>query len=203
MLPTQLDAFTLQFFGDQLGKTVAGDSIVWELPCGLDTGIDMNPRLPGESLACYFLRLFEAGITGTIGAQGDPGLPGPCGQDAFTVTLQNFSQPELLDPYVTVFTRPGFSLVAGLPVEVQGSGYYMVEDVEAGGSTLLRLTQPFADAPTIIPEGAIVIASGLPGAQVTGPQGPQGDQGNPGAKGAQGIQGLQGIQGNFGPVGSQ
>lgn len=199
-LPTQIDAFSTQFFGNDLGKQNVNGNVSWVLPCGLDVGAAANPRLPGESLACYFLRLFQAGITGSIGQQGPPGVDGPCGLDAFTITLQNFQQPTLTDPYVTVFTRPGFSLVSGLPVEVQGSGYYMVEDAESTGATLLRLTQPFAGAPSIIPAGAIVIASGLPGAVILGPRGQRGPQGNQGPQGAQGPMGNQGPQGGQGPT---
>lgn len=198
MLPTQLDTFTTQFFGNQLGKAVSGDSIIWQLPCGLDVGAAANPRLPGESLACYFLRLFEAGITGTIGPQGEQGLPGKCGQDAFTITLQNFNQPTLQSPYVAVTTRPGFSLVPGLPVEVQGSGYYIVQDAESDGATLLQLTQPFVGAPAVIPAGAIVVSSGLPGAIIKGPQGPQGP---PGIQGVQGAQGPAAASATTGPQG--
>lgn len=199
LLPTQVDTFTLQFFGNDLGKILSGDSISWALPCGLDTGLASNPRQAGESLACYFLRLFEAGIPGTIGAQGEPGLPGQCGKDAFTVTLQDFTQPSLSAPYVSVFTRAGNSLVENLPVEVQGSGYYMVVNAESDGTVLLRLTQPFSGAPSVIPAGAIVIASGLPGGTVKGPRGPQGIQGIPGPQGSQGIPG-DSIQGPQGPT---
>lgn len=200
LLPTQLDAFTTQFFGNQLGKIVSGDSIAWQLPCGLDVGTAANPRLPGESLACYFLRLFEAGVTGIIGTQGAQGLPGACGQDAFTVTLQNFTQPTPQDPYVAVTTRPGFSLVPGLPVEIQGSGYYIVQDAESDGATLLQLTQPFVGAPAVIPAGSIVIASGLPGAIIKGPRGLQGPAGIQGPQGAQGPPAASATQGPPGPT---
>jgi len=195
LLPTQIDTFTTQFFGNDLGKVQSGDSLVWSLPCGLDVGTASNPRLPGESLACYFLRLFEAGIPGTIGPQGPQGLPGACGLDAFTITLQEFTQPSLQDPYVAVTTRPGFSLVPGLPVEIENSGYYIVQDAESNGATLLQLTQPFVGAPAVIPAGAIVIASGLPGAVVKGPRGPQGIQGIQGPQGAKGSKGGKGSQG--------
>lgn len=195
LLPTQLDTFTTQFFGNQLGKAVSGDSIVWQLPCGLDVGTAANPRLPGESLACYFLRLFEAGLIGTIGPQGPQGVPGACGQDAFTVTLQDFRQPTLQDPYVAVTTRPGFSLVPGLPVEIQGSGYYVVQDAESFGATLFQLTQPFVNAPSTVPSGAIVIASGVPGTVVKGPRGDQGAQGIQGMRGPTGLPGATGSGG--------
>lgn len=202
LLPTQIDTFTTQFFGNGLGKSSVGGQINWSLPCGLDAGVAANPRLPGESLACYYLRLFEAGVIGHIGAQGAPGLDGPCGQNAYTVTTQNFTQPDLTDPYVAVSVLPGFSLVEGLPVEVQGSGYYVVENVESRGAVLLRLTQPFVGAPAVIPTGSIVIASGLPGVVVNGPQGPQGIPGIRGPQGATGpaVTGPQGPQGTQVPT---
>lgn len=197
LLPTQIDTFSTQFFGNDLGKTNLNGQVSWILPCGLGVGTSANPRLPGESLACYFLRLLESGIVGHIGAQGPAGLAGPCGQDAFTVTAQGFVQPDLSDPYVTVSVRPGFSLVEGLPVEIQNSGYYVVEDVEESqGAVLLRLTAPFIGAPAVIPIGSIVIASGLPGPVITGPQG---QQGTPGIRGPAGSQGITTV----GPTGPQ
>lgn len=197
LLPTQIDTFTTQFFGNGLGKSLAGDSIAWNLPCGLDIGVASNPRLPGESLACYFLRLFESGIHGTIGEQGAPGLPGKCGLNAYTITTQAFTQPTLQNPYVSIFTQPNRAMVEGLPIEIQGSGHYIVDNAEDDGNLVVQVIEPYANAPAIIPSGAIVVASGLPGAII---QGPRGAQGLPGVQGATGA---TGAVGGPGPTGSQ
>lgn len=66
-LASALSNFTTQFFGT-LTKSVVGGQVTWTLPCDLDTGLDTNPRNPGEGLACYFLRLLEEGFTGSIPA---------------------------------------------------------------------------------------------------------------------------------------
>lgn len=36
------------------------NEVVWVLPCDLDTGFAGYPRVAGEGLACYFLRVFAA-----------------------------------------------------------------------------------------------------------------------------------------------
>lgn len=66
-LESALANFTTQFFGD-LTKTVVNGSVVWTLPCDLDAGIAGNPRVEGEGLACYILRLMEEGATGEVPA---------------------------------------------------------------------------------------------------------------------------------------
>lgn len=194
LLPTQIDTFTTQFFGT-VGKSNVGGSVQWSLPCGLDTGLATNPRLPGESLACYFLRLFEAGIPGIPGLQGAAGLPGAAGEDAFTFVEQDFLQPTALAPYITVLLRPSASLVQGLFYQIDNSGWYQLQNINPDGSSLLVLVQPMPGAPAVIPAGSIVMASGMPGIRVQGPQGERGDPGD------QGIQGIQGIAGPKGPQG--
>jgi len=56
-LSSALNNFIEAFFGS-LTKTVVNNQVVWILPCDLDTGITGYPRISGEGLACYFLRVF-------------------------------------------------------------------------------------------------------------------------------------------------
>ena len=62
-LPSRVENFTKNFFGDVVRTEVNGQ-VVWSLPCGLDVGLPANPRGLDEGLACYFLRLFNDGIVG-------------------------------------------------------------------------------------------------------------------------------------------
>lgn len=59
-LASAVSNFTLQFFGT-VTKTLVDGAVTWTLPCNLDAGLEGNPRLSGEGLACYFLRLLEEG----------------------------------------------------------------------------------------------------------------------------------------------
>jgi hypothetical protein len=76
-LPSQIQNFTQQFFGDVV-KTEVDGQVIWSLPCDLDIGLPNNQRGAGEGLACYFLRLSEEGIIGLTGPQGEVtfGAPG-------------------------------------------------------------------------------------------------------------------------------
>lgn len=58
-LASALNNFIVAFFGT-LTKTCVNDQVVWVLPCDLDTGFPGYPRVAGEGLACYFLRVFAA-----------------------------------------------------------------------------------------------------------------------------------------------
>lgn len=57
-LSSALNNFITAFFGS-LTKTCVNNQVVWVLPCDLDSGITGFPRVSGEGLACYFLRVFE------------------------------------------------------------------------------------------------------------------------------------------------
>src|ERR1051326_215997 len=61
-LPSALQNFIDNFFGEII-KTEVDGAVTWALPCNLGTGLPGNPRITGEGLACYFLRLFSDGIT--------------------------------------------------------------------------------------------------------------------------------------------
>lgn len=58
-LASALNNFITSFYGS-LTKTCVNNQVVWVLPCDLDTGITGYPRIAGEGLACYFLRVFNA-----------------------------------------------------------------------------------------------------------------------------------------------
>ena len=57
-LASALNNFITAFFGS-LTKTCVNNQVVWVLPCDLDDGIAGYPRVAGEGLACYFLRVFN------------------------------------------------------------------------------------------------------------------------------------------------
>lgn len=197
LLPTQIDTFVTQFFGE-VGKSNVGGSVAWSLPCGLDIGIAANPRQAGESLACYFLRLFEAGLTGTTGLRGQPGADGAAGPDAFSFTRQEFDQPTSLQPYINISLEPSASLVQGLFYEIENSGFYQLQNINVDGTALLVLVRTIPNALSVIPTNSLVVASGMPGVRVQGPPGPRGDTGPQGVQGATGIPGAPGSQGGPG-----
>lgn len=53
---SQLTNFETAFFGS-ITKSCVNGEVVWSLPCDLDAGIPGFPRLPGEGIACYLLRV--------------------------------------------------------------------------------------------------------------------------------------------------
>lgn len=58
-LSSSLDNFIKSFYGE-VTKTVDEDgNIVWDLPCNLDEGFDGIPRVEGEGLACYWMRVLQ------------------------------------------------------------------------------------------------------------------------------------------------
>lgn len=102
-LPSSLSNFITDFYGD-LTKTVVDGRVVWELPCDLDSGLPANPRLDGEGLACYFLRLADETVYGVPttrevnGANGVLG-GGDLGEDR-TLTLDvNYASKAILPAY--------------------------------------------------------------------------------------------------------
>lgn len=58
-LASALNNFIAAFFGT-LTKTCVNNQVQWILPCNLDAGVFGFPRVQGEGLACYLLRLFES-----------------------------------------------------------------------------------------------------------------------------------------------
>ena len=182
-LPSQIQNFTTAFFGTVIKAEVDG-SVVWTLPCSLETGLPNNPRLPGEGLACYFLRLFLDGILGLTGPPGAPGADGVAGLNAFTVTLASFTQPTLALPNIQIFTAANDAILVGVYVFIQGSGWYLVTANDGAGNLWLTLSRAVGTPLAVIPAGRLVVPAGYPGASVTGltgPPGPIGATGSPGA----------------------
>lgn len=205
-LPSQISNFTAQFFGDITKIDDGLGHVTWQLPCGLDVGLPANPRAAGEGLACYFLRLFQAGITTAQGPQGPPGKDGKNGFNAYGVTIQPFNQPTLANPVVQVFTAFNPSILPGQFVFIDTSGWYQVTSTDASGSLVLTMISELPGAPVnhpgevvpagVVAAGRLIVPSGAPGPQGnTGTQGIQGIQGDPGVKGDKGDTGPQGIPG--------
>jgi hypothetical protein len=181
-LPSQIENFTDQFFGEVI-KTEVNGQVVWSLPCSLETGLPNNPRSEGEGLACYFLRLFRDGIGGLQGPRGYTGAPGADGVNAYTVTTQAFAQPSISSPLTQIVVVPNPSIVEGLGIFVQYSGIYEVTGVANGGVLFVTFISAVTSPLATIPAGALVTPVGAPDG-ATGPQGPQGPQGATGIAGA-------------------
>lgn len=190
-LSSQVTNFTKQFFGEVV-KTELNGVINWSLPCSLDVGLENNPRLDGEGLACYFLRLFNEGIIGLTGPEGATGAAGTNGRNAFTVTLAGFVQPSTGSPNVQVLTSYNPAIVEGSYVFIQTSGWYVVNTSDVSGTLFLTLAEAAIGAPAFINAGKLVVPSGFPGQSVVGPQGPQGTAGPQGVQGTTGAQGASG-----------
>lgn len=179
-LPSQIQNFADAFFGT-IVKTEVNGEVIWNLPCNLGTGLPNNQRGEGEGLACYFLRLFMDGIVGLTGPQGEDGVAGADGRNAYTVTLQGFVQPSAAAPNIQVLTPYNPAIVEGLYVFIATSGWYQVTTATTEGVLFLTLHTALPGAPAFINAGKLVIPSGVPGASVQGQQGQQGIQGNPGS----------------------
>jgi len=176
-LPSQISNFTAQFFGTVV-KTETDGVVSWSLPCGLDVGLPNNPRAADEGLACYFLRLFSDGITGLTGPAGPAGSDGSAGNNAYTVTLQNFAQPTQAAPHIQVLTAFNPAILNNTYIFIGTSGWYFVDDYDPSGMAFLTLAQAVAGASGTIAAGKLVIPAGFVGP--AGPQGVQGAQGPPG-----------------------
>lgn len=182
-LPSQIQNFTAQFFGEVI-KTETDGVVSWSLPCNLDVGLPNNPRAEDEGLACYFLRLFNDGI---VGLKGDPGAKGDAGTDgknAFTVTLGSFSQPTLDNPNIQVLTSYNPAFMVGEYVFIATSGWYVITTADTTGTLFLTLTKPLDGAVSgPVVAGKLVVLAGYPGANGVGTQGPQGEKGDTGPMG--------------------
>lgn len=181
-LPSQIENFTKQFFGEVVKTEVEG-RVVWSLPCDLETGLENNSRAEDEGLACYFLRLFRDGIIGLTGPQGETGAAGTNGHNAYTVTLASFTQPTLGAPNVSVSTLYNPAILEGTYIFIGSSGWYLVNSADISGTLVLTLVKSLSGAAGTITAGKLVIESGFPGASVTGPTGPQGPAGPQGTPG--------------------
>lgn len=179
-LPSQIQNFTEQFFGVVIKSEVDG-AVIWTLPCNLDVGLPNNARGADEGLACYFLRLFEDGIVGLTGPQGEPGTAGAAGRNAYTVTLQSFTQPDSGSPNISVLTAYNPAIMVGSYILIEGSGFYLVTATDPSGAIFATLFQALPVTPATINAGKLVVLSGVPGASVTGATGPTGPVGPAGS----------------------
>ncbi len=188
-LPSQIENFTLQFFGDVI-KTEVDGQVMWSLPCSLTIGLPNNPRGATEPLACYFLRLFNTGVTGITGPQGAPGTTGQNGHNAYTIVTHSFTQPSLSNPQIQIRTEFNPAFLAGLDIFIDQSGWYNIYQTNPDGTLFLTMLAPLAGAPAVIPTNSLVITAGAPGIGIAGPAGDKGQKGDPGDTGSQGPQGL-------------
>lgn len=136
-LNSALDNFILAFFGS-VTKTCVNNQVVWSLPCDLDSGIAGFPRVAGEGVACYLLRIFGTGATGSG-----------------TTTL-NFTQPAV-GGSVTITVNNPTSFQAGQTIIIPGVGTYTVTSV--GGSSITATLEPNPETPPggTVPSGSTVV----------------------------------------------
>lgn len=198
-LPSQISNFADQFFGTVV-KTEIDGVVSWSLPCSLDVGLPNNPRAAGEGLACYFLRLFDDGIIGLTGPAGTPGAAGTNGRNAYTVSLQSFTQPTLGAPNLQLLTLFNPAILEGSNVFIDTSGWYRVNATDPSGMLFLTLTEPLSGATGTIPAGKLVVPAGVAGQSIVGPQGVQGTAGPAGPQGAAGPVGPTGPAGDTATV---
>lgn len=182
-LPSLMQNFVAAFFGDVV-KTEVDGQVTWALPCDLTTGLPENPRAEGEGLACYFKRLFLAGITGLKGDKGDSGDDGAAGQHAFAITLGSFTQPSPGAPNWSVRMSNNPAVAVGATVFIEDSGYHTVTALSGDGTVFLTLVGLISDAPASVPLGKFVVPTGPRGlVGVTGGKGDKGDKGDTGPAG--------------------
>ena len=182
-LPSTLENFIQHFFGAVV-KTETGGVVTWSLPCDLNVGLSNNPRLPDEGLACYFLRLFDEGITGLVGPKGNTGDAGADGNNAYSVTTTSFTQPSVGTPAFSVKMAANPAIMIGSTVFVQGSGWHTVTAIGGDWTVFLSLLEGLSGVTGSITAGKVVTVTGPRG--LTGSQGVQGDQGVKGDTGAAG-----------------
>jgi hypothetical protein len=184
-LPSALDNFIAHFFGTVV-KTENAGVVTWSLPCGLDVGLTNNPRAADEGLACYFLRLFDEGITGLVGPAGLDGANGATGNNAYSVTLASFTQPALGSPNWSVKANPNPAMMVGGTVFIQDSGWHTITAIGSDGTLFLALIDLLSGA-----------ASGtITAGKIVNMTGPQGIVGNTGGQGIQGVKGDTGAAGD-------
>lgn len=195
-LQSILDNFIEATFGE-VEKSLVGGQVVWTLPCNLEVGLQNNPRLPGEGLFCYLIRLIGGGIVGLTGPAGPAGANGADGENGYAKTLATVAQPTLGSPYVTVTVDDPDLFPTGVVASAYlvNSGYYTVIS-KLGNQISLQLVVPVSPAPANIPAGTIVVIAGPRGA--TGPAGPAGSAGATGAAGPVGPAGAAGTNGASG-----
>lgn len=189
------------FFGSVI-KTEVDGVVTWTLPCNLDIGLPANPRLDNEGLACYFLRLFNDGINGLIGPQGDTGAPGTNGRSAWTVLTSAFVTPTLAAPSVQFTVIPSPVLSIGQTIFIPGAGWFVITNIFQNDSVFADLVESIPTPVATIVPGTLALPVGQRGRTVTGPTGATGAKGDTGAPGATGATGAVGPTGATGAAGA-
>lgn len=200
-LPSALQNFIDSFYGSVV-KTEVGGVVTWSLPCNLDIGLPSNPRLDGEGLACFFLRLFNEGIHGLVGPPGNTGPSGTNGRNAYTVITSAFAHPTLAAPNVSFTFVPSPVISEGQTVFIPGSGWYLIDSIFNGEVAFSHLVEEIPFPVAIVGPGTLLLPVGPRGRSVTGPQGATGAKGDPGTPGATGATGAPGPTGATGPAGT-
>jgi hypothetical protein len=200
-LPSALDNFTQQFFG-QVERVVIDGKVQWVLPCDLDVGLPGNPRGNDESLACYFLRLFREGIVGQLGPKGDTGAQGTNGRNAYTVITSAFAAPTTGNPNSQFTIIPSPVIAVGETVFVPTLGWLQVTDVFNSNVVFTSLLELIPNSATAVFPGQIILPTGPRGLSITGETGAQGEKGDKGDQGAMGATGTVGPTGATGPAGT-
>jgi len=190
-LPSALDNFIAAFFGT-VEKSVVDGKVVWSLPCNLNVGLENNPRQDGEGLACYFLRLFEAGIIGLTGPQGEQGESGEDGKSGYSTVTTAVANASAECPNIAVQVLDDEPYSAGLYVFIPFAGYFLINEVQ-DNVLYLSLVQLSTNAVATIPADSPVVPAGPSGAQ--GATGSKGDTGLTGPKGDTGATGATGDDG--------
>ncbi len=200
-LPSALDNFTRQFFGN-IERVIVDREVRWALPCDLDVGLPGNPRLDGEGLACYFLRLFNDGIIGQMGPVGPTGPAGTNGKNAYAVITSAFVTPSDDNPtsQFTIIPTPVVSI--GQTVFIVGLGWVRITDILDNTTVFTTLIELIPAPLAVIVPGSLVLPTGPRGLSITGPQGDQGLKGDKGDQGVQGDTGATGATGATGPAGA-
>lgn len=200
-LPSALDNFTQQFFGS-IERVVVDGEVRWVLPCNLDVGLPGNPRLDGEGLACYFLRLFNDGIIGQLGPVGATGSPGANGRNAYAVITSAFVTPTAENPtsQFTIIPTPVVSV--GQTVFISTLGWVVITDILDNTTVFTTLVELIPSPAAVIQPGSLVLPTGPRGLSITGPQGEQGLKGDKGDQGVPGNTGTTGAAGATGPAGT-
>lgn len=184
-LPSQIENFSKQFFGE-VTKTEVDGVVTWNLPCSLDIGLPGNPRGDTEGLACYFLRLFNDGITGLAGPQGDTGEQGAAGHNAYTITTSAFAAPTTMNPVAQFTIIPSPVIAVGQTIFIPGVGWLTVSQIFQDTTVFASLVELITVPDAIISPGTVVLPTGPRGLSI---------------KGDTGATGLTGAQGNVGPTG--
>lgn len=196
-LESSLQNFSEQFFGKVQATSINGErSII--LPCDLNSALPANPRGDTEGLACYFQRLFQNGIDGTLGPKGDPGVAGIPGRPNYAVLTSGFSVPTILSTPVTFSVIPTLVISEGQLVFIPTAGWFLITSIVNLTTVTALLCGLVAIPASFVPAGTKIEPVGPKGDSITGAtgaKGPKGDVGNVGPVGGTLGAGPQGPQG--------